>query len=185
MELFCASDKAHTNDLHPDAHPRCLAQVTSALPSARKPTTQTGGTRDAWVWPFSSKSIWNMPIGANAVYKPTGFRPANSYIGFDLEYFVRVGQSDPVVPVLQPSSWQTRWPGKGSVLANWQMPSGLVIPDATPGHTPNNCYNFLMPNGRTLRQLEPATRVVKGAHIVGWPANDQDLHGEGILGAHW
>lgn len=31
-------------------------------------------SRNVYQWPFAQDSVWNMPIGSNAVYKPTGFK---------------------------------------------------------------------------------------------------------------
>lgn len=142
-------------------------------------------SRDPWKWPFSSDSIWNTPIGSDAVYKPANFKAESSYIGMDVEYHIILKEDDPIRDIYSPTSWEKRWPGV-SKLGSMPVPDDLIIPDADPPHTPNNCAAFLMPDGRTIKQLEPATRVEPGKHIVGWPCKaDQDIYGPGIYGTHF
>lgn len=140
--------------------------------------------RDPWFWPFATTSIWNMPIGSEAKLIPANL-PAPKHIGCDLEWHVRTQESDPVVPVCTPSSWGKRWPGE-TYLGMLRIPADLIIPDANPPHTPNACAAFLMPDGRTIRQLEPACRPATEPRIVGYlHGEDQDLYGAGIKGTHY
>lgn len=142
-------------------------------------------SRDPWLWPFASESIWNMPLGSNAVYVPAGLKAA-PHIGIDLEYMIVTKASDPIRPVYPPSEWNARWPGdKSRKLGEFPVPDSLIIEDAKGNSTPNACTAFLMPDGRTVKQLEPTCRKVAGSHIVGWLREDQDLYGPGILGTHW
>ena len=150
------------------------------------PSTEAGEVqkRDPWLWPFSSLSIWNMPIGSHAEFTPASL-PESKYIGCDVEWHIRTRAEDPVYPVYSPSTWERRWPGDVK-LGELRIPDDLIIPDAEPPHTPNACAAFLMPDGRTVRQLEPACRSKPEPRIVGWlHADDQDLYGEGIKGTHY
>ena len=146
--------------------------------------------RDPWTWPYDNTSIWNMPIGSDARYVPANL-PAAFATGSDDERHIRLTASDPVREIYPPSSWETRWPGdqtfpyRDGVVWRMPVPDALIIPDAAPGETPNECTSFLMPNGREVRQLEPTCRLQAGAHIVGWPQEPQDLYGQGILGSHY
>ena len=149
--------------------------------SAEVPEVQK---RDPWLWPFSPLSIWNMPIGSNADFTPANL-PESKYIGCDVEWHIRTTAEDPVYPVYSPSSWEHRWPGDRK-LGELRIPDDLVIPDAQPPDTPNACAAFLMPDGRTVRQLEPACRPKREPRIIGWlHRDDQDLYGEGIQGTHY
>lgn len=140
--------------------------------------------RDPWRWPFAQDSIWNVPIGSKAVYVEAGFQ-RSGFIGVDEERFVKLKATDPIREIRSPSDWGKRWPGD-KVLGSMPVPDDLIIPDASPPHTPNACATFLMPDGRTVKQLEPTCRVEKGAQIVGWiHGEDQDLYGLGIKGTHW
>ncbi|MGL5876529.1 MAG: hypothetical protein ACRC2V_01890, partial [Xenococcaceae cyanobacterium] len=49
--------------------------------------------RDKWLWPFSSNSIWNLPIGSKAVYLPAKLTKAG-YLSADREYFYRLNAND-------------------------------------------------------------------------------------------
>ncbi len=152
------------------------------------------GTRDPFYWPFSEKSIWNMPIGSNAKLKAANFDGMGkdghgnkfaSYISIDEEYIFKVPAGSPIVDVFSPSSWNKRWPGN-EILGKMQIPSDFYLADATKNSTPNNCTAFLMPDGRTIKQLEPACRLGTGnTHIVGWLYDDVDIYGEGIGGTHY
>ena len=139
-------------------------------------------TRDPLVWPFSTESIWNTPIGSNAVYTPANIGPAH-WCGGDEDYFFIVGDNDPVRDIYQPKSWRER---AGGTLPRGTMriPDDLIVSDADPPHTANNCAAFLMPNGRTLIQLGALCRVEVGGPVYGYRYADQDIYGEGILGAH-
>lgn len=141
------------------------------------------GIRDPWLQPFDSKSIWNLPIGSGARYEAIDL-PRPEYAGVDHERFFRLKPSDPVREIREPSAWDKRWPG-GKVLGTMPVPDDLVIPDAKPPSTPNECSAFLMPDGRTLIQLEPTCRVERGGPIVGYPRIGEDLYGMGLYGTHW
>ncbi len=143
------------------------------------------GTRDPWLWPFAATSIWNMPIGSDAILQKANFQSAYS-ISIDEEYHVKVPAGSPTVDVYAPSSWQTRWPGNRK-LGTMQVPADFYLADARQGSTPNNCAAFLMPDGRTIRQLEPTCRLETGnARIVGYlHSEDQDIYGAGIKGTHY
>ena len=141
--------------------------------------------RDPWMWPFAVDSIWNSPIGSKARYLPAGLREA-PHVGLDVEYLIVTKATDPVEAVFPPSGWNKRWPGDTTKrLGELHVPASLVIPDAKEGSTPNACTAFLMPDGRTVKQLEPACRMAEGGHIVGWLREDQDLYGPGIYGTHY
>jgi hypothetical protein len=125
-----------------------------------------------------------MPLGDGAQYMVANL-PAPRAVGCDVEWHLRTGTGDPVVPVYSPSSWEKRWPGDRH-LGMLRIPADLIIPDAEPPHTPNACAVFLMPDGRTIRQLEPACRPEDAPRIVGWlHPDDQDLYGPGIKGTHY
>ena len=143
------------------------------------------GTRDPWLWPFAATSIWNMPIGSGAVLQKANFQISYN-VSTDNEYHVIVPAGSPTVDVYSPSSWQTRWPGNRKV-GTMQVPADFYLADASGNSTPNNCAAFLMPDGRTIRQLEPCCRLETGnARIVGYlHSEDQDIYGEGIKGTHY
>ncbi len=164
---------------------RRFPSIGKILATAALLAAATAAARDPWLWPFAATSIWNTAIGSRAAYVPAGLGSVG-YVGVDIERHIRLTSNDPVRPVCPPSSWEKRWPGDRSrKLGEMPVPDSLIIPDAKPPNTPNECAAFLMPDGRTLKQLEPACRVEAGAHIVGWLREDVDLYGDGIKGTHW
>jgi Ca2+-binding RTX toxin-like protein len=140
--------------------------------------------RNPLTWPFSVDSIWNMPIGTNAVYKPANIERAG-HATADVDYFFVLKEGDPLQPLYAIGNWG---PGRssGTFYQNiaLPLPDNLIIPDATPNATPNNSAAFLMPDGRTLVQMNVLTRDRPGSFVYGWRAPDQDIYGKGILGGH-
>ena len=139
--------------------------------------------RDPWLWPFSTDSVWNMPIGSSARYAPVEI-PKPGYCGIDHERFFRLKAGDPEREIRSPSDWGKRWPGD-KALGKMPVPDDLIVPDAKPPSTPNECSAFLMPDGHSLVQLEPTCRLEKGGPIIGWPRFGEDLYGKGLYGTHW
>jgi hypothetical protein len=128
-----------------------------------------------------------MPIGSGAKYIPAYIQKAG-WFAVDREYFYKLKDSDPLRPVYSPGSWTLRCSGTNSMNISLPVPDNLIIPDATlnPYSTPNNASAFLMPDGKTLVQLEPLARCEKGGPIYGWRYfPDLSLYGEGIGGAHF
>lgn len=143
-------------------------------------------SRDKFLWPFSADSIWNMPIGSHAHYQPAGIKPAPR-LRSDEEYFFELTGDDPRQPVYAPGSWKKRCKGKKkSMKISLPVPDDLIVPDAGKGKTPNNASAFLMPDGRTLIQLEPLARCEPGGPIYGWRYfPNVDIYDDGIGGAHF
>lgn len=164
-----------------------VASLIATLVLTQTATPNEPLTRDKYLWPFSSTSIWNMPIGSGARYIPANIQTAGS-LGVDQEYFFKLKASDPKRPVYAPGSWTKRCSGNNSMNLSLPIPDNLIIPDATlqPYNTPNNASAFLMPDGKTLIQLEPLARCQQAGTIYGWRYYPNiDIYGEGIGGAHF
>jgi len=154
-----------------------------------KPSKTFPKSRDSWLWPFSPCSIWNMPIGSNAQYSPANLQRAGR-LGADLEYFYQLKDGDPMRQVLSPGNFGPgRCTGKQSMQLSLPIPDNLIVPDATsqPYSTPNNAAAFLMPDGKTIEQLEPLARCSAGGNIHGWrnPSPGVEIKGDGIKGTHF
>ena len=179
----------NTSSKHSSAASQKVSSQKTSSVASQIPTVNVNGmekysgTRNAWLWPFEATSIWNMPIGSGAKLSPAGLKD-EYWIGVDTEYMVKTKSSDPVVEVYSPSSWGKRWPGD-KYQGKMTVPYNFILADAQGNSTPNNCATFLMPDGRTLKQLEPCCRVEKGKQIVGWLFKDVDLYGDGIGGTHY
>lgn len=150
-----------------------VPSCASAQLSARDPLRQ----------PFSPRSIWNMPVGSAARFVPAHF-DTMSWMTADEDLFFVLKATDPLRPVFEPLRWDKRCGGEIPAFTNLPLPDDLIIPDAQPGHTPNNCAAFLMPDGHTLVQINPFTRCDPGGPAYGWMAPPEDLYGLGITGGH-
>src|SRR5437870_4110229 len=149
------------------------------------------GGRDPLLWPFSRDSIWNLPIGASAVYVPANIQQPTQ----------RGMTTDPDVIILNPNDTMTAvyynsdgWSGgsrcspQGNVLFNAPIPDSFVVPGAgstnPDGTTPNYATAILMPDGHTLTQGQPFARCTAGGPATMWWSVTNDLYGTGIDGGH-
>src|SRR5437870_5502967 len=171
-----------------------LAHTTSISVSVTANPPPGGGPpggRDPLLWPFSRDSIWNLPIGASAVYVPANIRQATQ----------RGMTTDPDVIILTPNATMTAvyynsdgWSGgsrctpQGNVLFNAPIPGNFVVQGAGPnnpdGTTPNYATAILMPDGRTLIQGQPFARCTADGSATMWWSVSNDLYGTGIDGGH-
>jgi len=146
-------------------------------------------TRDAWEWPFSQESIWNLPLGNNAVYEPahleTGF-----WTSADVELVYQVSEDDPLTRLYAPGSWTHRCSGTNSPTGNpgdsiyIRFPEDELVSDANPPHTPNNVTSILQPDGETIVSVAPLARCEEGGPVYGWYFGEESLYGAGITGGH-
>ena len=180
------SSQSHIISQTPSSKAESLAQIEEEWGHTGNTPTEYEiypGTRDPWLWPFSRDSIWNMPIGSDAEYVSANLQPSY-FFGVDHERHIKLKASDPIREVRAPSQWNKRWPGTG-LQRKMPVPDNLIIPDAQGQSTPNECSAFLMPDGRTIKQLEPTCRVEYGKHIVGYLYDDVDIYSQGIGGTHY
>jgi|GEM_PF-500924 len=156
-----------------------------------KDNDSAGATRDPIKWPFASDSIWNMPIGSDAQYVDAEI-DWSARATVDTDHFYVLSGDDPLQPVYDIANWG---PGRsnGTDYQNISLPipDDLIIADATNGYTPNNSAAFLMPDGRTLVQVNALTRDRPGGFVYGQRlpytqnvAKYEDLYGSGIEGGH-
>lgn len=158
-----------------------------APPPVLIPTPAT--TRDVRQWPFASTSIWNMPLGADATFGATNFKDVP---GGDVwapmpqvdEEFIVLTPREPLTPVYYSSaSWsgRDRCVATGSLLTRVPMPPNFLV--SSSGE--NAGAAFLMPDGRTIVQMQPLARCKNGGHATSLVVFDSvDIEGDGRLGAH-
>ncbi len=148
--------------------------------------------RDALTWPFSRDSIWNLPIGASAVYVPGNIKQPTSYgMTTDIDVLVLT----PNAPVTQVYQNGDGWGGgsrcnaQGGVLFSAPIPSNFIVPGAGSGNpdgtTPNYAAAIVMADGHTLAQGQPMARCTSGGTAtMMWSQQNEDLLGTGNSGAH-
>lgn len=159
-----------------------IAVIQSTQPNPDQ--TMAPRTRDPLQWPFAASSIWNMPIGSNAEYVDANIERAG-HVQADIDHLYILQGSDPLRPLYSIGNWEIgRSTGTRYQAISLPIPDDLIIPDANIKHTPNNSAAFLMPDRRTLVQVNALTRDSPGGPIYGWRSTDEDLYGDGIEGGH-
>ena len=145
--------------------------------------------RDPMKWPFASNSIWNMPIGSDAVYKPANL-PAIP--GGDP--WSPMPQIDEELIILKPKAPSTSiyysnaaWSGKdrcvatGDLLVKVPVPGNYIVPHGNG----NNSAAFLAADGRNVIQTQPFTRCTSHGTATSLVKFDQvDIEGDGHAGSH-
>src|SRR5712671_857017 len=164
----------------------------------------TAGLRDPLKWPFVSTSIWNMPIGSNAVYVPANIPPNPSVTDLnDPNYWLAMPQIDWDIIVLTPNAPITDinysaagWSGASRCSATDDPPKRLFqlpMPSTffVESTLNNNSSAFLTPDWRTLIQTQPFTRCAPpNGDRTATTLTDRnqfppvDLYGDGIRGSH-
>ncbi len=148
------------------------------------------GTRNPYQWPFSQTSIWNMPIGSNAVYVHARLEKATQYgMTLDEDYIV-LSPAAPMVEIYENyAGWdrtKSRCDIQGKLLFSAPIPKKFqVSPSTWDGATPNAGLAVLMPDKRTIRQTQPfafcdSTKAATSQYVF----DDQDIYGQGFYGAH-
>jgi len=160
------------------------SSVSSASASA------TG--RVATLWPFSRDSIWNLPIGANAVYVPGNIKKPSAYgMTSDVDVLILT----PTAPMTDVWENGDAWSGgsrcnaQGGVLFSAPIPTDFVVPGAGSGNpdgtTPNYSTAILAADGHTLIQGQPMARCsAGGTATMWWYQEKEDLLKTGNSGAH-
>src|SRR5207244_6981787 len=130
------------------------------------PTTSSASAsatgRVATLWPFSRDSIWNLPIGANAVYVPGNIKKPTAYgMTTDVDVLILT----PTAPVT--SVWKNNdaWSGgrrctaQGGGLFPAPIPAYFVVPAAGSGNpdgtTPHTATAVLAAHGHPPLQGQP------------------------------
>jgi hypothetical protein len=165
--------------------------ISVAVTATPPPGGGPPGGREPLLWPFSRDSIWNLPIGASAVYVPANIQQATQ----------RGMTTDPDVIILTPNATMTAvyynsdgWSGgsrctpQGDVLFNAPIPGNFVVLGAgannPDGLTPNYATAILMPDGHTLIQGQPFARCTANGPATMWWSVSNDLYGTGVDGGH-
>lgn len=175
-----------------DSSTSSASTLSAASPNADQilaPVATATGARDPLKQPFSTQSIWNMPIGSGAVFLPANLptNPGNNIWakmpGIDDEHIV-LKPSSPLTKInLSNAAWtgRNRCSATGGQLLQVPMPANYIVPNSTS----NSSSSFLLADGRTIVQTQPLARCTAGgpgtALVKFAPV---DLYGPGITGAH-
>lgn len=150
---------------------------------------QTEGTRDPLLQPFSEKSIWNMPIGSDAVYTHAHLEPATEAgLTIDEDYIVMC-PDEPLIGIYENrAGWdrnKDRCEKEGGLLFSAPIPEAFIVSrDTWDGDTPNAGLAVLMPDRRTIKQTQPFAKCGTTEATSQYVFSDTDIYGEGQYGAH-
>ena len=156
-------------------------------------TVPVTGTRNPLTQPFSSTSIWNMPIGTGAVYVAANLETTDpsgatwiAMPGADQEIII-LEPTAPLTPIYYSSAGWTSGANRCVAnspqrqLADVPIPESLVVPS----HGNNDSATYLLADGQSFMQSQPLARCMAagyGTSLVVWPP--QSIYGDGIQGAH-
>ena len=171
-----------------------LAGGPSARDSASVSSASASATgRLATLWPFSRDSIWNLPIGANAVYVPANIKkPTASGMTTDVDVLILTPNAPNTDVFYNGDAWSggNRCDAQRvDPLFSAPIPTNFVVPGAGSGNpdgtTPNYATAILAADGHTLIQGQPMARCTpNGTATMMWSQHNEDLYGPGNSGAH-
>ncbi|MCF8225249.1 MAG: hypothetical protein K9J30_05180 [Bacteroidales bacterium] len=147
-------------------------------------------TRDACSWPFSKKSIWNIPVGSEAAYVHAHIQRAEAMgMTIDEDIIVLKPEAKMMDIFLNTAAWnrnKNRCEPEGELLFSAPIPHDFIVsPDTWDGLTPNSGLAVLMPDGRTIKQTQPFAHCTQDPVATSLTRpTDNDLYGDGMYGAH-
>src|SRR5437016_8859424 len=165
---------------------------TAAVDSRSTSPSPNAVVRDPLTWPFSRDSIWNLPIGANAVYVPGNIKKPTAYgMTTDVDVLILTPNAPSTPVYYNGDAWNggSRCSAQGGVLFSAPIPTNFVVPGAGSGNpdgtTPNYATAILAADGHTLIQGQPMARCTAGGTAtMMWSQQNEDLYGTGNSGAH-
>jgi PKD repeat protein len=167
--------------------------LASMLLSQAAEVSAADTTRDPLKQPFASDSIWNLPIGADATFVPSGILQSTGGGGMQAENDVLIlTPTAPLTPVYyNGDAWsrRSRCSAQGNVLFSAPIPTDFVVPGAgalnPDGKTPNYATAILARDSRTLIQGQPMARCTQGGTAtIWWHQTNEDVYALGNSGAH-
>jgi hypothetical protein len=146
--------------------------------------------RDPLKQPFSSGSIWNMPIGENAQFVHAGIERAMA-AGMTIDEDIIVMKPDAPETEIYTNyaGWnreKDRCIKEGPLLFSAPIPREFTVSKANwDGITPNSGMAVLMPDRRTIKQTQPFARCTSGEGGTSrYMFDNTDIYGDGYYGAH-
>ncbi|WP_293863977.1 hypothetical protein [uncultured Alsobacter sp.] len=144
--------------------------------------------RDPLRQPFATDSIWNMPIGSQARYVdprlPFDLMGRNTKLTKLDEEIIVLRPDAPLTPIHKnEAGWtgRNRCEPQGPELGQIPLPDDFVVPD----NRENGSAAILLPDRRTVVQVQPLTRCRAGGPATALVAfSPLDLYGPGMTGAH-
>ncbi|MEI7502447.1 MAG: hypothetical protein WCG93_04520 [Paludibacter sp.] len=148
-------------------------------------------TRDVLLWPFSTTSIWNTPIGSAAKYVDAKLeKPEQGIITVDEDLIVLT----PDAPLLEVYENNAKWDRTkdrcvktGKLIGKYPIPTDFeVSPKTWDGVTPNSGIAILMADKKTIVQGQPYSFCPDNGYATMLKVSkyENDIYGDGSYGAH-
>jgi hypothetical protein len=117
--------------------------------------------RDPLKWPFAQNSIWNLPIGSNAVYVPAGIKASAGTKLLPDQDIIIMKPTAPLTNIFYNSiGWSN---GDRCIPTTTLRQTGTIPTDFVIGDEITNASTaILMPDGRTVIQNQPFARCKAG-----------------------
>jgi hypothetical protein len=160
------------------------ATVTVGVDGVVSQAFVLAGDRNPLLQPFTSTSIWNMPIGSGAEYEPAMLIPASTQTLVSDQHVIVMAPTAPSMTLVQNPAGAVGGSGQrcdtsGASLTSAPIPADFYVPSSTS----NLPLVAVAADGRTLIQGEPV------AHCLGFDDGtleyldtNGDLYGDGRLG---
>jgi len=139
-------------------------------------------TRNKYLWPFATTSIWNMPIGSNAQYQAHAVKdPTDGYWGEAEVIGVPNGSYTNLSLFDNVGWWGSRGAGSSTGLT---VPTNYTVTNATAnsGSLPNLAGGFVESDGNTIVETS-YTEITGGKVLAGDPVRGgENINGDGYSG---
>lgn len=159
-----------------------------SIEDALSPATPMPRTRVLSEWPFSRDSVWNMPLGNGARYRPLEMKRPTTGFSTD-EVYVMLDPTANGRHLIDRGYWWP-WRSGGSVEGRdtgiqVRVPDGLVIPPPARGTTPNRASAAFQLDNDLIRDFQYTVRPYAGSDlsIFEEPRGAYSLHGDGVVPA--
>jgi len=141
------------------------------------------GLRNKFVWPFASEALYNTAVGSDAVYEPAGIRNRETQFRLDVDPIIMT----PKAPLTELWNNLHGFDGGDRCIKTAPLWRKLPIPTdfVIPSDFGNSSSAVLLPNGRTVVQMQPLARCKPGSYATAqylW--GNVDIYGTNPSGAH-
>ena len=139
----------------------------------------SGNGRDAYTQPFSSTSIWNQPVGSNAMYVAARIAPPTIRALTPDQTVILMDPTAPATMLSKNGGQHSNRCTAGTPVAVAPVPTSLVVPSSSS----NNGYAFIAADGTTLVEGGAFARCSPGSPpTVGSAKAFGSITGDGITG---
>lgn len=173
--------------IYPSIKPTLRPTSRPTIKPTFKLKSNTALCRDAWQHPFLSTSIWNTPIGSNAIFYSAGIfitheKPLMLYS--DIAYFIKTTSSDPVTLWYNQVSWSQT--ADHCAITSSLPPRNIIFPsNFTQTIYGNNVGSVLNPDGQNVVQMLQLYRCEKNSPVLASVKGNTNIYtSNGTYGSH-